>query len=68
MVAERNWQRIEKAPEGAGDLLLRSGPGILDAVFIGYQDDDGRWLSGQDEVKPTHFAIIPPFDAEGIAA
>ena len=64
-MAESNWKPIEKAEWGIGPLLLRSGPGFMDGVFIGYKADDGRW-SDQDnrEVHPTHFAFVPPFDVE----
>ena len=65
------WHRIDKAPKGIGPLLLRGGPGPLDPVFIGYQSDDGRWIPAADnhtEVQPTHYCVIPQFDADDGAA
>jgi hypothetical protein len=67
IVAGPNWKRIDKAPKGIGPLLLRAGPGPLDASFVGYEADDGRWFAAADnrtEVDPTHFALIPLFDAD----
>jgi hypothetical protein len=62
-----NWHSIEKAPKGTGPLLLRTGAGSLDPVFVGYQADDGRWLAGDTEVRPTHYCEIPAFDADETA-
>jgi hypothetical protein len=65
-----NWHSIEKAPKGIGPLLLRAGSGPLDPVYVGYQDpDDGRWLvDNEHQVHPTHFCLIPAFDADDEAA
>jgi hypothetical protein len=66
-MADRNWQRIDKAPKGIGPLLLRIGTGSLDPAFIGYQADDGRWFSGDSgdaEVHPLYWCAIPLFDAD----
>lgn len=57
------WKPIDQAKPGIGPLLLRAGAGSLDPVFIGHQDDDGRWFCGDHEAHPTHFAEIPQFDA-----
>jgi hypothetical protein len=60
-----NWHSIEKAPKGIGPLLLRAGSGPSDPTYVGYQDpDSGRWLSGDAEVHPTHYCLIPQFDAD----
>ncbi|MDA9508094.1 hypothetical protein XI09_26345 [Bradyrhizobium sp. CCBAU 11386] len=69
-MANTNWHPIEQAPRGAGPLLLRSGSGPLDPVFIGSQADAGQWLAGDVEVHPLFFAEIPQFDADdsGVAA
>ena len=67
-LSDRIWNRISDAPRGIGPLLLRAGPGLTDGVYVGYQADDGRWmLNPTEEVFPTHFAVIPPFDAEDAA-
>lgn len=59
------WKPIGQAEKGAGQQLLRVGPGVLDGVFIGYMADDGRWLDQENrEVRPTWFAPIPAFDGE----
>jgi hypothetical protein len=60
-----NWHSIEKAPKGIGPLLLRAGSGSLDPAYVGYQADDGRWfIDPQNEVHPSHFCLIPQFDAD----
>ncbi|HEV2159569.1 hypothetical protein [Bradyrhizobium sp.] len=63
---ETNWKFITKAPRACGPLLLRTGSGNLDGVFIGHQDpDDGRWYSSEGHiVLPRYFAQIPLFDCE----
>jgi hypothetical protein len=58
------WRPINEAEPGAGDLLLRAGPGLLDPAYVGRQRDDGLWYFGDLQVQPTHFAEIPPFDCE----
>ena len=64
-----NWNRIDHAPKGMGPMLLRAGAGALDPVYMGLQADDGRWLYGdQQEVHPTHFCLIPQFDADDDAS
>jgi hypothetical protein len=63
-----HWQPITKAPKGIGPLLLRSGSGPLDPAFVGYQADDGRWFSGDVEVRPAYYRDIPQFDADDGAA
>jgi hypothetical protein len=61
----KNWYRIAKATKGAGPLLLRSGALSLDPVFVGYQADDGRWMTDPTtEVRPLYFCRIPLFDAD----
>jgi hypothetical protein len=69
-VAEPNWHRINQPLKGMGPLLLRAGPGLTDLAYVGYQDpDNGRWFAGEQEVHPTHFCLIPQFDADdGTAA
>lgn len=67
-MAGSNWRRIELAPKGAGPLLLRAGPGVLDPVIVGYQADDGRWFAGEIEIRPAYFCAIPPFDCDDEAA
>jgi hypothetical protein len=61
-VAERNWHRIDNAPKGVGPLLLRAGSGPSDPAYVAYEADDGRWLSGDVEVHPSHWCLIPEFD------
>ena len=61
---ERNWHRISEATKGIGTLLLRDAAGPSDPAYVGYQADDGRWLSGENEVHPTHYCEIPLFDAD----
>ena len=66
-MAERNWHRIDKAPRGLGPMLLHAGPSYLDPSYVGYQGpDNGRWFSGAGnvEVHPTHYCMIPLFDAD----
>ena len=66
-MAAQNWHRIAEAPKGIGPLLLRAGSGLTDPAYVGYQADDGRWLAAADniaEVHPTHFCLIPGFDAD----
>ena len=63
IVAERNRNRIDRAPKGIGPLLLRAGPSNFDPAFVGYQADDGRWFSGDAEVRPTYYCETPLFDA-----
>jgi hypothetical protein len=63
IVAGSNWRRIDQAQKGIGPLLLRAGSGPQDPSYVGYQADDGRWLCGDVEVRPTHFCEIPQFDA-----
>jgi hypothetical protein len=66
IAAERNWHRIDKAPEGIGPLFLCAGPDLSDPTYVGDQADDGRWLAAGDnstEVHPTHYCEIPLFDA-----
>jgi hypothetical protein len=67
-VAEQNWHRIDKAQKGVGPLLLRAGSGPSDPAYVGFQDpDSGRWFAASDisaEVRPTHFCLIPQFDAD----
>jgi hypothetical protein len=67
-VAEQNWFSIERAPKGAGPLLLREGSGSLDPAFVGYQDDAGQWRSGDSICNPLYFCMVPLFDCpEGAA-
>jgi hypothetical protein len=66
-----NWRKISEAPAGIGPVLLRAGSGPSDPSFVGYQADNGRWFAAADisaEVHPTHFCLIPGFDAadEGV--
>jgi hypothetical protein len=65
-VAEQSWHRIDKAPKGIGDVLLRSGSGPLDPNFVGHQDpDSGRWFDGENrEVRPAFYCEIQLFDAD----
>lgn len=68
-MADTNWHHIEQAPRGVGPQLLRAGTSLNDPVFVGYQADDGRWFFGAEEVHPTHYCLIPAFDADdGVAA
>jgi hypothetical protein len=60
---DRNWHPVNEAPKGCGPLLLRAGPGPFDPAYVGHQADDGRWLTGDVEVSPTHYCEIPLFDA-----
>jgi hypothetical protein len=65
-----NWQPIAKAPKGIGPLLLRVGSGSLDPAFVGYQDDDGRWVTSpgvQIAPAPRYFCLIPQFDCDEAA-
>jgi hypothetical protein len=57
-----NWNPIDEAPKGIGPLLLRIGPSTNDPSFVGYQADNGQWFSGDVEVRPTHWCLIPEFD------
>lgn len=61
-----NWHLIDKStPPGMGAVLLRTGSGALDPVFVGYQADSGRWFDSENrEVQPRFYARIPDFDAE----
>jgi hypothetical protein len=61
-----NWKHIEKAPRGIGAVLLRSGSGTLDPVYVGFQADDGRWVTADDQttVHPLFFCTIPAFDCD----
>ena len=60
-----NWRKISETSRGTGTLLLRAGPGPLDPSYVGYQDpDNGRWFAGDAEVHPTHYCLIPLFDAD----
>lgn len=63
-MANINWHPIEQAPRGAGPLLLREGASINDPVFVGAQADDGRWFHGEEDVRPSHYCLIPIFDAD----
>jgi hypothetical protein len=65
-----NWRKISEAPRGAGPLLLRAGPGLTDPAYVGYQDpDNGRWFTDpQREVHPSHYCLIPGFDADAAAS
>jgi hypothetical protein len=63
-MSQQNWFPISKATPGAGALLLRAGPGPNDPAYVGLQRDDGAWFCGDARVTPTHFAIIPLFDAD----
>jgi hypothetical protein len=67
-VTERSWKPIKAAPKGIGPLLLRVGGGPLDPAFVGYQADDGRWFSGDAEVRPAYYFEIPNFDADEAAS
>ncbi|WP_144030872.1 hypothetical protein [Bradyrhizobium japonicum] len=58
------WRPIVEAERSVGPLLLRDGTGSLDPVYVGRQEDDGRWFFGDLETKPLYFALIPPFDCE----
>lgn len=60
----RHWKTIDQAEKGMGPVLLRSGTGPLDGVCIGYQADDGRWMSENAEVHPVAWCRIPEFDLE----
>jgi hypothetical protein len=62
-----NWHRIDNAPKGIGPLLLRAGSGPLDPAYVGYEAD-GRWLSGDVEVYPSHWCLIPEFDCDEAAS
>jgi hypothetical protein len=59
-----NWRKISEAPRGIGPLLLRAGAGPLDPAYVGYQANDGRWFSGDAEVRPAFYCQIPQFDAD----
>jgi hypothetical protein len=59
-----NWRPIGEAERGIGPLLLRAGSGPSDPAYVGYQADDGRWFCGDTEVRPTHYCLIPQFDAD----
>lgn len=61
---QKNWHRIDAAPRGIGPLLLRNGPDRSILAYVGYQADNGRWFSGEQEVHPTHYCLIPLFDAD----
>ena len=63
-----NWQPIAAAEKGIGPLLLRDGAGPNDPAYVGYQADDGRWFFGDAETHPTHYCLIPLFDADDRAA
>jgi hypothetical protein len=64
-----NWRKISEAPRGTGPLLLRAGAGLTEPAYVGYQDpDNGRWLSGDVEVHPTHWCPIPEFDCDEAAS
>ena len=66
---ESNWKPIAKAPRGIGPLLLRAGSGSLDPTFVGYQDDDGRWITGpgvEARSAPQFYCQIPEFDCDEV--
>ena len=69
-MAERNWKPVASVPRGIGPVLLHLAS--VDQPSIGYQDpDNGRWfVDPQHEVYPTHYCLIPQFDAadDGAAA
>jgi hypothetical protein len=58
------WRPIVEAERNDGQLLLRDGAASLDPVYVGRQEDDGRWFFGDMETKPLYFARIPLFDCE----
>jgi hypothetical protein len=66
----QNWKRIDTAPKGIGDVLLRDGSGPFDPAYVGRQYDDGCWRLGNEQAQshPTHYCLIPLFDADDGAA
>jgi hypothetical protein len=60
----KNWHRADEMSEGiVEDVLLRAGPGLLDPVYVGRRID-GRFIVDSAEAHPTHYCLIPRFDAD----
>jgi hypothetical protein len=63
-MAGPNWHRIDKLRRAPAHYCYAP----TDPAYVGCQDpDNGRWFAAagdNTEVHPTHFCLIPQFDAD----